>query len=103
VAVPRIGDTPPEEVHGGGSDRTLTSMWNRRNKAAAASAAAPSATPSATPSADLEQASLLETFFPGAVEEHPAKRRIRRSNELADAMRQTGGRHRLEIPSPRTP
>ena len=46
---------------------------------------------------------MLEAMFPAAVEEHPAKRRIRRSNDIADAMRQTGGRHRLEIPSPRTP
>jgi hypothetical protein len=39
--------------------------------------------------------SLLEWYFPGAVEEHPAKRRIRRANQLANEMRETGGRHRI--------
>jgi len=39
--------------------------------------------------------SLLEWYFPAAVEEHPAKRRIRRSNEIAEAMYPTGGRHRF--------
>lgn len=29
-------------------------------------------------------------------EEHPAKKRIRMAAELADAMRQTGGRHRAD-------
>ena len=29
--------------------------------------------------------------------EHPAKRRIRQANELADAMRQTGGKHRSDL------
>lgn len=29
--------------------------------------------------------------------EHPAKRRIRQANELAEAMRQTGGRHRADV------
>ena len=29
--------------------------------------------------------------------EHPAKRRIRQANELAEAMRQTGGKHRADL------
>lgn len=29
--------------------------------------------------------------------EHPAKRRIRQANELAEAMRQTGGKHRADV------
>jgi len=32
-----------------------------------------------------------------AVAEHPAKRRIRQANELAEAMRQTGGKHRADV------
>jgi hypothetical protein len=65
-------------------------MFSRRKQAA-----------TAVPAPDPDPVWLLETYFPAAVEEHPAKRRIRRSNELSDAMRQTGGKHRLEIPSPR--
>lgn len=61
-------------------------MWNRR-KPARTGIPAP-----AVPTGDT--VSLLEFYFPMAIEEHPAKRRIRRANELADAMRQTGGRHR---------
>ena len=29
--------------------------------------------------------------------EHPAKRRIRMANEIADQMRQTGGKHRADL------
>jgi hypothetical protein len=65
-------------------------MFSRRKQAATA-ATAPHSDP----------VWLLETYFPAAVEEHPAKRRIRRSNEISDGMRQTGGKHRLEIPTPR--
>ena len=78
------GGPPP-----GSARRTLTSMWNRRKPAAVA------------PAPQQDPSSLLESCFPGAVEEHPAKRRIRRSNEIAAEMRQTGGRHRLDIPAPR--
>ncbi len=46
-------------------------------------------------SAEQEPISLLEWYFPAAVEEHPAKRRIRRSNEIAYEMRQTGGQDRV--------
>jgi hypothetical protein len=41
---------------------------------------------------------VAEAPAPAPTEEHPALRRIRRANELTDAMRPTGGRHRLETP-----
>jgi len=44
--------------------------------------------------AGADNVSMLEFWFPAAIEEHPAKRRIRRANQLADDMRPTGGRHR---------
>jgi hypothetical protein len=63
-------------------------MWTRRK---------PSRTAGPAPVAAVgpDTVSMLELWFPAAIEEHPAKRRIRRANELADEMRQTGGRHRI--------
>ena len=56
------------------------------------------------PAAPAEDSgSWLEVHFPGATEEHPAKRRIRRSNELTEQMRQTGGRHRVDGATGGTP
>jgi hypothetical protein len=63
-------------------------MWNRRKPTRTALAPAPTST-----AAGDEQISWLDFYFPDAAE-HPAKRRIRRSNELAAEIRQTGGRHR---------
>ncbi len=75
-------------------------MWKRRKPSAdrplgrPESLVGPVVPAPAAPVEDSE--SWLEYYFPDATEEHPAKRRIRRSNELADEMRQTGGRHRQD-------
>jgi hypothetical protein len=75
-------------------------MWKRRKPSADSrrgrveSLIGPAIPAPAAPAED--SGSWLEFHFPGATEEHPAKRRIRRSNELAEQMRQTGGRHRVE-------
>jgi hypothetical protein len=65
----------------------LACMGGRRNRSAAVAAVA-------NPLPVWEQtASSVDVL---AVE-HPAKRRIRQANELADAMRQTGGKHRADV------
>jgi hypothetical protein len=56
-------------------------------------AAAPD--PAATPGAGA--LSVSEAPVPPSSEEHPALRRIRLANEIADAMRSSGGSHRQEI------
>lgn len=67
-------------------------MWSRRKPS---SNGTQRASGDSVQSADQDPISLLEWYFPAAVEEHPAKRRIRRSNEIAYDMRQNGGRHRV--------
>jgi hypothetical protein len=66
-------------------------MWTRRKRTV--SGALATDTRSEDPVQD--PVSLLEWYFPAAIEEHPAKRRIRRSNEIAEAMYPHGGRHRV--------
>jgi hypothetical protein len=70
-------------------------MWIRR-KAAAAGGARLAPAMGMAPATCAEPASFSTSSFPVSAEEHPAARRIRRANELADAMRPTGGRHRRE-------
>jgi hypothetical protein len=67
-------------------------MWSRRKPSSNGQANQPG---EAGESADLDPISLLEWYFPAAIEEHPAKRRIRRSNEIAYEMRQNAGRHKV--------
>ena len=66
-------------------------MWTRRKRNV-------SGAPATDPGSEgpvQDPISLLEWYFPAAIEEHPAKRRIRRSNEIAQAMYPNGGRHRF--------
>ena len=89
---PKIGDSSGRSV------AHSVDMWNRRKPATGAPRGRrhPSSPGGSAPAGAQDAASLLESYFPAAVQEHPAKRRIRKANELAYAMRQTGGRHRLQ-------
>jgi hypothetical protein len=47
--------------------------------------------------ATRDPASTIELYLPPERPQHPAHRRIAQAAELADAMRQTGGKHRRDV------